>query len=38
MVREFQKIIGAESRSQILEKTGTLPRAVIACVGGAAMP
>ncbi len=34
IVREFQKIIGIESRSQILEKTGRLPDAVIACVGG----
>lgn len=34
IVREFQKIIGIESRAQILEKTGKLPDAVIACVGG----
>jgi tryptophan synthase beta chain len=34
MVRDFQSIIGIESRAQILEKTGKLPDAVIACVGG----
>lgn len=34
MVREFQKIIGEESRSQFMEQEGRLPDAVIACVGG----
>ncbi|UFJ60470.1 tryptophan synthase subunit beta [Brevibacillus sedimenti] len=34
MVREFQKIIGEETRSQILEQMGRLPDEVIACVGG----
>ncbi|MFA7231303.1 MAG: tryptophan synthase subunit beta, partial [Victivallaceae bacterium] len=34
MVKEFQSIIGQESRRQILEKTGRLPDEVIACVGG----
>jgi tryptophan synthase beta chain len=34
MVREFQSVIGAEARSQILEQAGRLPHAVIACVGG----
>ncbi len=34
LVREFQRIIGEEARMQILEKTDSLPRAVIACVGG----
>ena len=34
MVREFQRMIGDESRTQILAKTGGLPQAVIACVGG----
>jgi tryptophan synthase beta chain len=34
MVREFQRMIGDESRAQILAKTGGLPQAVIACVGG----
>ncbi|MDO4569903.1 MAG: tryptophan synthase subunit beta [Planctomycetia bacterium] len=34
IVREFQSVIGKESRRQILEKTGSLPAEVIACVGG----
>jgi len=34
IVREFQSIIGKESRSQIFEKTGKLPDYVLACVGG----
>ncbi len=34
MVREFQRIIGKEAREQILEIEGSLPFAVIACVGG----
>ncbi len=34
MVRDFQSVIGAESRRQILEKTGKLPAEVLACVGG----
>lgn len=34
MVREFQKIIGEESRAQFMEQEGRLPDAVIACVGG----
>lgn len=34
MVKRFQAIIGVEARAQILEKTGKLPDAVIACVGG----
>lgn len=34
MVRTFQSIIGKETRQQILEKTGSLPHEVIACVGG----
>ncbi|MDI7775926.1 tryptophan synthase subunit beta [Asticcacaulis sp. EMRT-3] len=34
MVREFQTIIGKETRQQILEQEGRLPDAVIACVGG----
>jgi len=34
IVREFQSVIGIESRKQILEKTGSLPDYVIACVGG----
>ena len=34
MVREFQAVIGREARQQILRQTGTLPDAVVACVGG----
>ncbi len=34
MVRDFQKVIGREARQQILEQTGRLPEAVVACVGG----
>lgn len=34
MVRDFQKIISEEARAQLLEKTGQLPAAVVACVGG----
>jgi len=34
MVRDFQRIIGDESRSQIVEQEGRLPDAVIAAVGG----
>jgi tryptophan synthase beta chain len=34
MVREFHRIIGVESRAQMLELTGRLPDAVTACVGG----
>jgi tryptophan synthase beta chain len=34
MVREFQRVIGAEARAQILDRYGRLPDAVAACVGG----
>ena len=34
LVRELQSVIGREARAQILEETGVLPDAVIACVGG----
>ncbi len=34
MVRDFQSVIGKEAREQILAKTGRLPDAVVACVGG----
>ncbi len=34
MVRDFQSVIGEESRAQCLEQTGKLPDQVIACVGG----
>lgn len=34
MVRDFQSVIGSEIKTQILEKEGRLPDAVVACVGG----
>ena len=34
MVREFQATIGREARRQLLERSGTLPATVVACVGG----
>lgn len=34
MVRDFQRVIGEETRRQVLEREGKLPTAVIACVGG----
>ena len=34
IVRDFQRIIGVEARKQVLELTGKLPDAVLACVGG----
>src|SRR6201981_3045138 len=34
MVREFQSVIGRETREQILSASGKLPRALVACVGG----
>jgi tryptophan synthase beta chain len=34
MVREFVRVIGAEIRSEVLEREGRLPDAVVACVGG----
>ncbi|MGP8065251.1 MAG: tryptophan synthase subunit beta [Acidimicrobiales bacterium] len=34
MVAEFQSVIGTEARAQCLERTGRLPSAVVACVGG----
>lgn len=34
MVRDFQAIIGEEAREQCLAKTGHLPDALVACVGG----
>jgi tryptophan synthase len=34
IVREFQSVIGKESRAQMLEKAGKLPDVVVACVGG----
>jgi tryptophan synthase beta chain len=34
MVRDFQRIIGDETKEQILEKEGRLPDYILACVGG----
>jgi len=34
MVRDFQLVIGKETRQQILDKSGRLPDYIIACVGG----
>jgi tryptophan synthase beta chain len=34
MVRDFQAVIGRETRSQILQQEGRLPDALVACVGG----
>ena len=34
MVRDFQRIIGVESRRQILERENALPDLLVACVGG----
>jgi tryptophan synthase beta chain len=34
MVRDFQSVIGRESRQQCLEEVGRLPDVVVACVGG----
>jgi len=34
IVRDFQSVIGSESRAQCLERTNRLPDLVVACVGG----
>jgi tryptophan synthase beta chain len=34
MVRDFQAVIGREARQQCLDKFGTLPDSLVACVGG----
>ena len=34
MVRDFQKVIGEESKAQLLAAEGQLPDCVVACVGG----
>src|SRR4051812_5576147 len=34
MVRDFQRVIGTETRQQLLEREGCLPDLLIACVGG----
>ena len=34
LVRDFQCVIGREARAQVLQQTGRLPDALVACVGG----
>lgn len=34
MVRDFQSVIGSETKEQILQAEGRLPDAIVACVGG----
>jgi len=34
MVRDFQSVIGRETRKQIMKQEGRLPSAIVACVGG----
>jgi len=34
IVREFQRIIGKETKKQIMEREGKLPNYIIACIGG----
>lgn len=34
MVRDFQSVIGRETRAQVLEQAGRLPDVLVACVGG----
>jgi tryptophan synthase beta chain len=34
IVRDFQRVIGDETRKQIIEKEGRLPDAIVACIGG----
>lgn len=34
MVRDFQSVIGREIKQQISEIEGTMPKAIVACVGG----
>jgi len=34
IVRDFQSVIGREVKRQVLEETGKLPDALVACVGG----
>jgi len=34
MVRDFHRVIGIETREQILQREGRLPDAIVACVGG----
>jgi tryptophan synthase beta chain len=34
LVRDFQSVIGKEARAQLRRRTGKLPKALVACVGG----
>jgi tryptophan synthase beta chain len=34
MVRDFQSVIGRETRKQVMKKEGRLPDTIVACVGG----
>lgn len=34
IVRDFQRVIGQETKKQVLELEGRLPNAIVACVGG----
>ena len=34
MIRDFQRVIGVETRAEILKREGRLPDALFACVGG----
>lgn len=34
IVRDFQRVIGVETRQQFIEKEGRLPEAIVACIGG----
>lgn len=34
MVRDFQMVVGQEARAQFVEMLGSLPDAIVACVGG----
>ncbi len=34
MVRDFQSVIGVETREQMMEKEGRLPDSLVACIGG----
>ena len=34
MVRDFQRVIGVETRAQVMEAEGRLPDALVACIGG----
>jgi tryptophan synthase beta chain len=34
MVRDFQSVIGRETKKQVMEKEGRLPNCLVACVGG----